>query len=242
MTNGGPVVVITGGLSGIGAATALAFAERKACIVIGDHEPTNADVILAGIASAGGRGIFVEADVRDPPALQHVADRTVEEFGTIDILVAGAGIADQSSSSDGDPARWQTVVDTNLLGTLFAVRAVLPTLLRQGHGHIFVIASLSGRQIYVGEPAYIASKWGQVGFTHALRQELFEHRIRVSLIEPGLVDTPLARRNPMVEDILTAIEPLRPEDIAQTIVYVASQPERVLLSEIAIQPLEQAPF
>ena len=95
---------------------------------------------------------------------------------------------------------------------------------------------------YVGEPAYIASKWGQVGYAHALREELLEHGIRVSLVEPGLVDTPLARGNPKVQELLSAIQPLDPDDVARAIVYAWRQPENVVVSEVALRPLLQRPF
>ena len=85
---------------------------------------------------------------------------------------------------------------------MFAVRAVLPHMLERGAGHIFIVASVSGRETYVGEPVYIASKWGQVGFAHALRQEVADAGVRVTVVEPGLVDTPLTRDNPIVRPLL----------------------------------------
>jgi NADP-dependent 3-hydroxy acid dehydrogenase YdfG len=237
-----PVVVITGGLSGIGAATAVEFGREGARLVLGDRDLTRSGAVIAEIESAGGTGIAIEVDVRDAAALESLAATACEHFGGIDILVANAGIADQSSAAGGDPARWRAVVETNLLGTLYSVRAVLPALIERGGGHIFVLASVSGRETYVGEPAYIASKWGQVGYAHALRQEALEHGIRVSLVEPGLVDTPLARSNPKVKDALESIDALSPEDVARAIVYAWHQPEHVLLSEITLRPLRQRPF
>ena len=237
-----PVVVVTGGLSGIGAATAVEFAREGACLVLGDRDMTRTDTLLAEIKSVGGLGIALEVDVRDAMALEHLAVIARENFGGVDVLVANAGIAEQSSAASGDPARWKDVIETNLLGTLYAVRATLPALVERGGGHIFVLASLSGRETYVGEPAYIASKWGQVGYAHALRQEVLEHGIRVCLVEPGLVDTPLARSNPKVRDLLEEIDALHPDDIARAIVYAWRQPEHVVISELAIRPLRQRPF
>ena len=113
------------------------------------------------------------------------------------------------------PERWRAVIETNLLGTIYSTHAVLPTMLRQGSGHVLIMSSVSGRETYVGEPVYIASKWGLVGFAHALRLELIEAGIRVTVIEPGLVNTPLTRDNPKVRPLLDDIEPLTPEDVGQ---------------------------
>jgi NADP-dependent 3-hydroxy acid dehydrogenase YdfG len=109
----------------------------------------------------------------------------------------------------------------------------------QGSGHILITASVSGRESYVGEPVYVASKWGQVGFGHALRLELMETGVRVTLIEPGIVDTPLTRDNPKVRPLLEATEPLSPEDVARAVVYAFRQPEHVNVSEIVVRPRRQ---
>jgi NADP-dependent 3-hydroxy acid dehydrogenase YdfG len=191
-------------------------------------------------AEAVGLDAVVEvADVRDPEQLAGVAERAAKRWGRIDVLVANAGIADQSRLADGDPERWRAVVETNLLGTIYSIRAVLPQMLAQRSGHIFVTSSVSGREAYPGEAVYIASKWGQVGLAHALRQEVLEDGVRVTVVEPGLVDTPLTRTNPAVAPLLEAVEPLAPEDVAQAIVYAWSQPPHVVVSELTVRPLRQ---
>ena len=185
-------------------------------------------------------GAVVEvADVRDAEAMRAVAARTVERWGRIDVLVANAGIADQSRLADGDPERWRAVVETNLLGAIFSIHAVLAQMLAQRRGHVFVTSSVSGREAYPGEAVYIASKWGQVGLAHALRQEVMDDGVRVTVIEPGIVDTPLTRGNPVVRPLLEAAEPLAPEDVARAVVYAWRQPAHVVLSELTIRPLRQ---
>jgi NADP-dependent 3-hydroxy acid dehydrogenase YdfG len=227
-----PVVLITGGLSGIGAAVARAFAELGARLVLIDHGRGDPHV-------TGGDVVVEVADVRDAGQLAGVAARTVDRWGRIDVLVANAGIADQSRLAEGDPERWRAVVETNLLGTIFSIHAVLPQMLAQRSGHIFVTSSVSGREAYPGEAVYIASKWGQVGLSHALRQEVMDHGVRVTLVEPGIVDTPLTRENPVVKPLLEAVEPLASEDVARAIVYAWNQPPHVVVSELTVRPLRQ---
>ena len=104
-------------------------------------------------------------------------------------MVANAGAGESSLLVDGDTDRWRTVVETNVLGLAYTIRAVLPEIRDQGHGHIVIVASLSGRITYVGEPLYAASKWAAVGLGGILRREALGYGVRTTLIEPGLVDT-----------------------------------------------------
>jgi NADP-dependent 3-hydroxy acid dehydrogenase YdfG len=233
------VVVVTGGLSGIGAAIAAEFAAQRARLVLVDRDTARAGEVIERVAGAGGEVVVEAADVRDAGQLADVARRAVDRFGRIDVLVANAGTADQSRLADGDPDRWRAVVETNLLGTIFSIRAVLPQMLAQGGGHVFVTASVSGREAYAGEAVYIASKWGQVGLAHALRQEVMNQGVRVTLIEPGIVDTPLTRNSPAVRPLLEEAEPLTPEDVARAVVYAWRQPANVVLAELTIRPLRQ---
>jgi NADP-dependent 3-hydroxy acid dehydrogenase YdfG len=234
-----PVVLVTGGLSGIGAATAVAFARLGARLVLADRNLARRDEVVPAVEAAGGTAECVAADVRDYSQVAAAAAVALERFGRIDVLLANAGIADQARVEHGDPDRWKAVVETNLLGTVYAVRAVLPAMLEAGSGHIFVVSSVSGREAYPGEAVYIASKWGQVGFAHALRQEVADAGVRVTLVEPGIVDTPLTRDNPVVSPLLEAVDPLRPEDVAAAILYAFGQAPHVVVGELTLRPLRQ---
>jgi NADP-dependent 3-hydroxy acid dehydrogenase YdfG len=238
-SDSGPVVIVTGGLSGIGAAIAREFAALGARLVLCDRSLDREADVLGPIRAAGGDAVALAADVRDPASLEAVAAAALDRHGRIDVLVANAGIADQSAVADGDAERWRAVVETNLLGTMFSARAVLPAMVAAGAGHIFIVSSVSGREAYAGEAVYIASKWGQVGFAHSLRQEVMDDGIRVTVVEPGIVDTPLTRDNPVVRPILEATEPLSAEDVARAIAYAHAQPAHVVLSELTIRPLRQ---
>jgi len=234
-----PVGIITGGLKGIGAASAVEFGRLGARVILAARSLAGGEELSARVRAAGGEAVLVSSDVRDAEAQRRLARRALDEWGRIDFLLANAGIADQSRVASGDPARWRDVVETNLLGVLYSCHAVLPAMQEQGSGHILIMSSVSGRESYVGEPVYIATKWGQVGFAHALRLELLEHGIRVTIVEPGLVDTPLTRENPKVSPLLEEIEPLTAADVARAVVYAYLQPPHVAVSEIVVRPQRQ---
>jgi NADP-dependent 3-hydroxy acid dehydrogenase YdfG len=155
--------------------------------------------------------------------------------------LANAGIAEQTRIATGDPELWRAVVETNLLGTIYTAHSVLPTMIEQGTGHVMIMSSTSGRESYVGEPVYVASKWGLVGFAHSLRLELAQSGIRVTVVEPGIVDSPLTRDNPNVRPMLDACVPLSPEDVARAVIFAYSQPEHVAVSEIVVRPRVEPP-
>ena len=231
-----PVVLITGGATGIGRAVAAACGRSGATVVLLSLPGPELSQAIDELSGAGVAAQAVAADVRDFAAVQQAAGQVHGELGRIDALVASAGIADQSSITSGSPERWQQVVQTNLLGTANAIRAVAPLMLGAGAGDIVMIASASGRDSYVGEPLYIASKWGVVGLGHAVRKELQASNIRVALIEPGLVDTPLTRGSPVVRPLVEAGGAMLPGDIAEAVVWLLARPRRVSVTELVIRP------
>jgi NADP-dependent 3-hydroxy acid dehydrogenase YdfG len=229
------VLVVTGGASGIGLATGELCARAGWPVVLLDLPEA-----LERSRSAGTQECFAgtaAADVRDFAALEAALAGVTQQIGPLAGVVASAGIADQSSVLSGDPARWRTVIETNLIGTANTIRAAAPLLVEAGGGDLVVIASLSGRETYVGEPAYIASKWGTVGLGHAARRELAGMGVRVSLIEPGIVDTPLTRSSAPVRRLLESGPSLRPEDVAEAVLWVLSRPSHVAVDELALRPL-----
>jgi NADP-dependent 3-hydroxy acid dehydrogenase YdfG len=229
------VVIVTGAASGIGAAVARELAASGVALVLGTRPGEDLASVVADVEAMGAEAMAVEADVRDADEAASLARCAVEGYGRIDLLVACAGTVDRGPVAGGDPVRWRAVVDTNLLGAAFCVRGVLPTMLRQGNGHIILLASVSGREAYVGEPLYIASKWGLVGFGHALRMEVGAAGIRVTLIEPGLTDTPLTRGSDVVRPLLEASPPLQAEDVARAVAFAHSQPANVSISELTLR-------
>src|SRR5215472_15280791 len=230
------VVVITGGATGIGLACAHAFGADGAAVALVSLPGHELDRAAAELSAAGIRAYPVAADVRDAQAVERAVAQVAIDLGRIDVLVASAGVADQSTITGGSPDRWRAVVETNVLGVANAIRAVAPVMTKAGAGDIVVIASASGRDTYVGEPLYIASKWGVVGLGHAVRKELQSSGIRVALVEPGLVDTPLTRGSPVVRPLVEAGGALLPEDIADAVTWLVSRPGRVAVSEIVLRP------
>jgi NADP-dependent 3-hydroxy acid dehydrogenase YdfG len=226
------VAMVTGGVSGIGAAVTAALRDRGATVVAVDrHVQSEPDPGQPTQELAG--------NVRDYDEMAAVSARIREEFGHLDIVVANAGITDWGLMSTGDPDRWHDVIDTNVLGVAHTIRAALPTLIAQGHGHVVITASISGRTTYVGEPIYIATKWALVGLGGALRKEVGDSGVRVSLIEPGIVDTPLVRDWPEGAAELASRQSLTAGDVARAIMFMLEQPAHVNIDELRISPLAQ---
>ena len=233
----GAVGLVTGGVSGIGAAITAELRGRGATVVAVDRnahpgaEPTSSGAVQAGWEAAG--------DVRDFATISGISGNVRDQFGRLDFVVANAGITDWGSMSDGDPQRWRDVIDTNVLGVAQTIRATMPVLVAQGRGHIVITASISGRTAYVGEPIYIATKWALVGLSKALRKEARPAGVRVSVIEPGIVDTPLVQQTAEGAAELAAVRALDPQDVARMVTFVLEQPAHVNIDEIMVSPLGQ---
>lgn len=233
-----PRGLITGGLSGIGAATAVAFGRLGARMVLLDIGGAG-DEVEGLVRAAGGHATTVTCDVSNAQAVDAAVVSTVAELEDLDFVVANAGIAEQSLIASGDPERWAAVVSTNLLGSMNTIRAALPFMRAQRRGHVMIVASVSGREAYVGEPAYIASKFGLIGFAHALRIEAAQYGVRVTVVEPGSVATPLTMDNPLIRPLMDTIEPLAAQDIARCLVFAYQQPPHAVISELVIRPLNE---
>jgi NADP-dependent 3-hydroxy acid dehydrogenase YdfG len=227
----GRVAIVTGGVSGIGAATAARLASAGAHVTVSD---------LADAPAAPAPGVTaVRADVRRFADMAALRDAVLERHGRIDVVVANAGISDWGSIADGDPDRWRDVLETNVLGVALTLRAFVPVLVEQGDGHVVITASISGRVTYVGEPIYIASKWALVGLGRTLRKELAPSGIRVTLVEPGIVDTPLVSATDEGRAELAQLQALSAGDVADAIAYVLSRPANVDIDELMLSPVRQ---
>ena len=232
------VGIITGAGSGIGAAAAEDLATAGMRVTLVGRRADRLEAVAARIGAAGGESIPEPGDIRDYAAMQAIVGRTLARWGRVDVLVANAAAVEQSTISEGDPARWREVIETNVNGTLNTIRAVLPIMHEQGRGHIVIVASVSGRVTYVGEPAYVASKHALVAIGECLRQELIPKTIRVTLIEPALVATEFSDTE-YVRTKFRDVVALSPAAVARTIRFALEQPIEVSISEIVIRPTNQ---
>lgn len=226
----GKVAIVTGGNAGIGEAVAKRFAEEGAAVVITGRRQAELDRVMSGIRHNKGKGLSVAGSVTDEPHVQDVTQRALDSFGHIDILVNNAGIADFGKRiHEIDDAAWDTIIDVNLTGVFRMTRAVVPHMLKQGRGAIINISSVASLVGIPGAPAYAASKGGLDAFTRALAIDYANDGIRCNVVNPGLIDTPMAAplmANPdMLQPILShyAIRrPGTPEEVANMVLYLAS--------------------
>ncbi len=250
----GKVALVTGASSGIGAAVATALAAAGADVVAGarrtDRLAALAAPSTAGSGGASGTGgtsgeIFpVKLDVSDEQSVRDAVAATIERFGRLDVVVNNAGVMLVGAVQTADTADWNRMVQTNLLGSMYVAHAALPYLL-ESKGTIIQTSSTSGRSASAGNGAYAATKFGINAFTEALRQEVTAQGVRVVQIAPGMVDTELASHvtDPAIQEmaakLYASVRTLRPEDIAEAVLYAVNQPAHVAVNEILIRPTDQ---
>jgi NADP-dependent 3-hydroxy acid dehydrogenase YdfG len=229
--------VVTGAARGIGKGCAAALASRGARILLADLDERPLNDAVTELSSGGAEVAGRVTDVRAWDSVEEMTEACIHAFGGIDFVVANAGIGDYSTLDTGDPERWRRVIETNFLGVLHTVRAAFPRMKERGGGQIVLMASIAGRQTWVGEPVYIATKWAVVGLGWALRKEALEHNVRVTMIEPGMVDTPLVRSTEEGRSELERFAALSVDDVARAVVFALAQPPGVAVSELMITPV-----
>jgi len=242
----GKVALVTGASSGIGEATALALAKEGASVAISARRADRIEALVQRIEKEGGSALPIIADVTDEAQANDMVRTANARWGRLDILVNNAGLMLLGPIGGADTEDWRRMIYTNVLGLMYTTHAALPLLKAQGAGHIVNISSVAGRTARAGSGVYNASKWGVVAFSEALRQEVYQDHIRVTVIEPGAVATELTQHitNPNakkeIQDMVSAMTPLQSEDIAAAILYAVTQPPHVNVNEILIRPTEQA--
>ena len=249
----GRVAIVTGAARGIGRAIAVGLASAGADIAAIDIagtvssastvEPaTEAELNETGelVKKTGRRFIAIKADIRDLPAMQAASERTVNELGKIDILVANAGIQIFAPIAQVSNRAWHDVIEVNLNGTANTVRAVVPHMIERQHGRIIIIASGQGRHGMKNGAAYSASKWALIGFMKSIALELAEHKITVNTIEPGLVDTALTRNTERWNEALKHAG-LPPQDHPKEADVISARMKDAVLKVPWMQPADIAP-
>ncbi len=223
-----PVFLITGASTGIGAATARHAAQAGYRLVLAARSEDK----LAGLAAELGgdeRALAVACDVTDFWQQETLVERARDAFGRVDVAFANAGFGGPRGFEKGDPDEWRQMVLTNVLGAAYTIRATAPAL-REARGHLLLTGSVAGRRALPGS-LYSATKWAVTGMGESARQDFNGTGVRVTLIEPGMVDTPFFDDRPT--DALAA------DDIARAVLYAVSQPPHVDVNEVLIRPVAQ---
>ncbi len=242
----GKVALVTGASSGIGRAVALALAGRGAGVAVGARRTERLAGLHAELTGSGARSLSLDLDVTDEHSCRAAVDRTVAAFGGLDIVVNNAGVMLLGSIVGADTEDWRRMINTNVLGLMYITHAALPHMLDAGGGDVVQISSVAARVARRGSGVYNASKWAVNAFSEALRQEVTDRGVRITMIEPGSVDTEL--RNHITQDEFrlrsqeqaAGIRQLQPEDIAHVIVDVVTRPAHMSINEVLIRPTDQS--
>jgi NADP-dependent 3-hydroxy acid dehydrogenase YdfG len=218
--------VITGASTGIGAATARAADAAGYRLVLAARSEDKLQELATSLTDA----VVVRCDVTEWDDVQRLAQTALQECGSIDVVFANAGFGGPRGFTTGDVEHWKAMVLTNVYGAALTLRATIDPI-RESRGHILLTGSVAGRRALPGS-LYSSTKWAITGMGESLRQELNDTGCRVTLIEPGMVDTPFFDDRPQ--------NALEPDDIANAVMYAVSQPAHVDVNEILVRPVAQA--
>jgi NADP-dependent 3-hydroxy acid dehydrogenase YdfG len=246
----GTAVIVTGASSGIGEATALALASHGANVAILARRRDRLEALGEKVRALGVTALVIEADITDSTQAREAIERTVSSFGRLDTLINNAGVMLLGPIEGAPPDEWDRMVSLNVSALMHCTHAALPHLLEaatkepRNVADLVNISSVAGRVARAGSGAYNATKWAVNAFSESLRQEVTKRHVRVSLIEPGAVETELASHNrPEIRAMITQrfgnLERLHSEDIADAIAYVVTRPRYVAINEMLIRPTEQ---
>jgi NADP-dependent 3-hydroxy acid dehydrogenase YdfG len=244
------VALVTGSSSGIGAATARRLAAEGAAVALVARRRDRLVDLASAIEADGGVAWVIEADLTDQQQAVDAVERAVSELGRLDIVVNNAGIMLLGPALDAPTQEWDQMIALNVQGLMYVTHAALPHLVRAAAdsarrvADLVNISSTAGRVARPGSSVYNLTKFGLGAFSESLRQELVKRRVRVSVVEPGTVDTELVSH--LRADIraaaatqVAAIEALQPEDIADAIAYIVTRDRRIAVNEMLVRAGEQ---
>ena len=241
------IVFITGASSGIGAATALAFAAEGARLLLAARRAANLAEVASAARARGAAAVHsIPLDVRSYPTVQRAIDNLPPDWAPIDVLVNNAGLSrGMEKLHTGSTQDWDEMIDTNVKGLLYVTRAVVPGMVDRARGHIVNLGSTAGEMPYPNGAVYCASKAAAISINDGLRQDLLGTPVRVTSINPGMVETDfsLVRFRGDAEraaKVYQNITPLTPEDVAEVILWAVKQPDRVNIARVTMTTVDQA--
>lgn len=241
------IACITGASSGIGAACARAFAAEGASLLLFARRKERLDALAAELAGAFGTRTFTDVlDVRLRAQVESVFDALPGEWRRIDFLINNAGLArGLHKLHEGEVQDWEEMIDTNVKGLLYVSRKVIPWMVQRGTGHVVNIGSIAGHQVYPNGNVYCASKHAVKALSEGLKMDLLGTGVRVSSVDPGLVETEfsLVRFHGNAQraaQTYTNMKPLAPDDIADVVMFCVTRPPHVDIADVIIMPTAQA--
>jgi NADP-dependent 3-hydroxy acid dehydrogenase YdfG len=227
------VAIVTGAGRGIGRAVAQALAREGAAVALAARTRAEVAAVAEAIRNAGGRALAVPTDVSQDAQVEALVDETVGQLGPVDILVNAAGVAAFGPVADAKPADWDAMLAVNLRAVMVCCRAVLPSMLRRRSGTIVNVASVAAGRAIAGAAAYAATKAGVVAWSHVLAEELRADGVRVGVISPGAVDTPLWDSVPGGPD---RARMLTPDTVARVVLLMVTLPPGATLEDLTLLP------
>ncbi len=243
----GKIVFITGASAGIGAATALAFAPEGVRLLLAARRAQKLEEVAASALKQGAAAVHsVGLDVRDRSAVQRVLGELPPEWADIDVLVNNAGLSrGMEKLYTGSIEDWEEMIDTNVKGLLYVARAVVPGMVARGRGHIITLGSMAGELVYPNGAVYCASKAAARTINDGLREDLLGTPVRVTSIDPGLVETEFSvvrfhGDKERAANVYKGMVPLTGEDIADAILWAATRPAHVNIARISLTSVNQA--
>ena len=236
--------IITGASSGIGEVTAKALGKVGFSIVLAARSLEKLEKLKKELNSEGIKAIAIKTDVVNRDDMQALAKAAIDEFGSIDLLVNNAGIMPLSFMKNLHHEEWNQMIDVNIKGVLNGIEAVLPTMMKKKSGHIINISSVAGVKVFPSSAVYSGTKWAVEAITEGLRLEMTNNfNLRTTVIRPGGTESNL--KSTITDSEVVAMfassknEPLKAEDIANAIVYAATQPENVSVNEVLVRSTTQ---
>lgn len=246
----GKVVLITGASSGIGRATAFAFAAEGARLLLCGRRLDLLLELESPLMKAGAAAVLLfQMDVRDRERVEETLAGLPAEWAEIEVLVNNAGLSrGLAKVYEDDPQNWEEMIDTNIKGLLYVTRAIVPGMVERGHGHIINLGSIAGHFAYANGGVYCATKAAEGFITDGLRIDLNGTPLRVTSIDPGMVKTDFAKvrfrgNEDRAAQVYANVDPLLPEDVADAIVWAATRPSHVQIQTVLMTCVAQAnPF